>query len=114
MINYTNILDAVNRVNGHRAGIIVSPLENQLTLSLLVYKDRGEFDGTIMSAIECLTQAAYEIEVETFIIKDWAGNTCFKGKRFNTFEDAEEFLCLTLDDEYETDRQEYEITEVKS
>lgn len=27
-----------------------------------------------------------------FIIKDWAGNTCFKGKTFPSFEDAWEFL----------------------
>lgn len=27
-----------------------------------------------------------------YIIKDWAGNTCFKGKQFPSFEDAWEFL----------------------
>lgn len=37
-------------------------LERQLLGSLLVYKSRGEFDGTFESAIECLKQAEYEIE----------------------------------------------------
>lgn len=44
-----------------------------------------------------------------YLIQDWTGNTCFKGKTFKTWDDAEEFLCVTLDNEYETDRQEYYI-----
>lgn len=47
-----------------------------------------------------------------FIIEDWAGNICFKGQEFNTFDDAEDFLSEKLGDEYETDRQEYEIVEL--
>lgn len=43
-----------------------------------------------------------------WIIKDWAGNTCFYGKTFKSFDDAEEYLCINLDD-YDEDRQEYEI-----
>ena len=42
-----------------------------------------------------------------WIIKDWAGNICFKGKTFKDFDDAEEFLSIKLGDDYETDRQEY-------
>lgn len=49
-----------------------------------------------------------------YIIKDWAGNICFKGKLFDTFEEANDWLCEQLDEDYELDRQEYEITEVKS
>lgn len=45
---------------------------------------------------------------QPFVIKDWAGNLMDFG-RFETFEDAEDFLCEKLDDNYETDRQEYEI-----
>ena len=37
-------------------------LEAQLARSLRVYQDRGEFDGSLESAIECLTLAEYEIE----------------------------------------------------
>lgn len=33
----------------------------QLMQSLEIYKERGEFDGTLNSAIECLTLAGYEI-----------------------------------------------------
>jgi len=50
----------------------------------------------------------------TFVIKDWAGNLIqFKGRptHFNTWDDAEEVLSDELDDNYETDRQEYEIIE---
>lgn len=47
-------------------------------------------------------------------IFDWAGNLCFDGKGFSSFEDAESFLCEKLDDNYETDRQEYEITQSES
>lgn len=46
-----------------------------------------------------------------WIIKDWAGNTCFFGKKFKSFEDGEEFLSEQLGDDYEEDRQEYEIEE---
>jgi len=44
-----------------------------------------------------------------FIIRDWAGNTCFYGKSFKSFDDAESFLCTTLGDSYDTDREEYYI-----
>lgn len=46
-----------------------------------------------------------------FIIQDWAGNVMNFGT-FNTFDDAEEFLCLKLDENYETDRGEYYIVEI--
>lgn len=49
-----------------------------------------------------------------WIIKDWIGNICFKGQKFDSFNDAEEFLCEKLDEDYELDRQEYEITEVET
>lgn len=35
---------------------------------------------------------------QTFIIKDWAGNICFCGREFESFEDAWGFI-------YETDPQ---------
>lgn len=43
-----------------------------------------------------------------WVIRDWAGNLMDFGA-FKTFDDAEEFLCIKLDDNYETDRGEYEI-----
>lgn len=49
-----------------------------------------------------------------WIIKDWAGNFIkFNGRpsHFESFDDAEEVLCEELDDNYETDREEYYITE---
>jgi hypothetical protein len=50
----------------------------------------------------------------SWIIQDWAGNTLFKGKEFQTFDDAEAFLCEFFDDngwDYDVERQEYEICE---
>ena len=51
-----------------------------------------------------------------FVIKDWAGNLIkFKGRPyiFDSFDDAEEVLCEELDENYETDRQEYEIQPIE-
>lgn len=36
---------------------------------------------------------------ETWIIQDWAGNTCFQGKEFKSFEDGWGFIYETIDDE---------------
>ncbi len=48
-----------------------------------------------------------------YIIQDWAGNLItFLNTRpieYESFDDAEEVLCEELDDNYETDRQEYYI-----
>lgn len=50
-----------------------------------------------------------------FIIKDWAGNDLtYHHGVFKTWSDAECALSIFLADEYETDRGEYYITEVKS
>lgn len=51
-----------------------------------------------------------------FTIKDWAGNQIkFKNRPYlyDSFDDAEEVLSEELDNNYETDRQEYVITEVE-
>lgn len=45
---------------------------------------------------------------EPWIIIDWTGRLMNFG-RFKSFDDAEEFLCEKLNDDYETDRQEYFI-----
>lgn len=45
---------------------------------------------------------------QPWVIQDWAGNLMNFG-RFESFEDAEDFLSEKLDDDYETDRQEYYI-----
>ncbi len=42
-----------------------------------------------------------------WIIKDWAGNLCFHGRRFVSFENGEAWLCEKLGEAYETDRGEY-------
>jgi uncharacterized protein (UPF0128 family) len=52
--------------------------------------------------------------VNKFIILDWAGNECFGGREFKSFDAAESFLSKKLGDDYETDRQEYEIEETEN
>ena len=50
-----------------------------------------------------------------YVIYDWAGNLKFNGKRFATFEDAEEFLSEYFDKngmEYEEWRDEYFIQSI--
>jgi hypothetical protein len=47
-----------------------------------------------------------------YIIKDWADNRPFGEQQFSSFEEAEEYLSEYLGDSYDTDRQEYYITEV--
>lgn len=47
-----------------------------------------------------------------YLIKDWAGNITFSGRTWSSFDAAEEFLSIFLDDLYETDREEYYIDEI--
>lgn len=51
-----------------------------------------------------------------YIIQDWAGNTCFFGKTFKSFHDADSFLSEKFehlsDRAYEEERGEYYIEEV--
>ena len=35
-----------------------------------------------------------------FIIKDWAGNICFNGLDFKTFDEADEYLTLQIEQIY--------------
>jgi hypothetical protein len=46
-----------------------------------------------------------------WVILDWTGSKMFSGD-FNSFDDAEDFLCIFLSDSYDEDRQEYFIQEV--
>ncbi len=51
-----------------------------------------------------------------YIILDWAGNKCFAGFTFESFDDAEEFLCEFFYQEemdYEEWRGEYVICELQ-
>ncbi len=36
----------------------------QIRLSLLTYEERGEYDGSLLSAMECLLDAEYELDTE--------------------------------------------------
>jgi len=50
-----------------------------------------------------------------FRIYDWAGNDIFDGENFSSFSDAEEYLTEFLTEsnkDYDTERGEYEISEV--
>lgn len=56
-VKYRELIDAINIVYGFR-----KEPHTQISMALQLYKDRGEFDGTVLSAIECLQQAEYEID----------------------------------------------------
>lgn len=59
MLKLKEINQAVKIVNQSK----LQPSDaNQIIMSLMVYKDRGEFDGSMYSAFECLELAGYEIE----------------------------------------------------
>jgi hypothetical protein len=62
MIRYQDLVDAINACNGFRQAPVAGTLESQLVGSLRVYQRRGEFDGTVASAKECLELAGYEFE----------------------------------------------------
>lgn len=44
-----------------------------------------------------------------YIIIDWACNRIFPDKDFNSFDEAEEFLSIYLNNSYDNDRGEYDI-----
>lgn len=46
-------------------------------------------------------------------IIDWAGNVKFQDQKFDSFDDAEEFLSEKLGDEYDDERGEFDIVSVK-
>lgn len=57
--------------------------------------------------------AVITVEVNMWIIKDWADNHIFNGQEFNSFEDAEEFLTEFMycnDISYDESRSEYVIS----
>lgn len=50
----------------------------------------------------------------SYNIEDWAGNTCFQGQQFASFDDGEDYLIRELSESYDEDRQEYFIVEAES
>lgn len=82
-----------------KRALIDSPLRNKLTP-----EQQKELQVASTSLLS-------KIITSSWIIHDWAGNVMFNGQKFNSFDDAEEFLSEKLDNTYETDRQEYEIVE---
>ena len=66
MKNYNELIHAINIVNGcPMEGIHIGSFVKQLAISLRVYADRGEFDGTVDSAIDCLNLAGYEFQKDS-------------------------------------------------
>lgn len=56
MITQNQILDAMVLASLDLTGTC------QLARSLTLYRDRGEYNGTLQSAIDCLQQADYEVQ----------------------------------------------------
>jgi hypothetical protein len=64
MISRLEVLKAMQMLENPVGYLNCSAVHKQLAGSLEVYQRRGEYDGTIKSAIECLELAGYEIEGE--------------------------------------------------
>ena len=47
--------------------------------------------------------------MSTWIIKDWAGNICFKGEEFETFDEAWDFLYEQYPDDGDLDEDDQEV-----
>jgi hypothetical protein len=74
MVNYLDMLNAVNRVLGWREGIPMTQYEQKLSETLETYKLSGVFDGTMESAKECLEMAGYELDqnvLKFYRSKEW-------------------------------------------
>ena len=48
-----------------------------------------------------------------WIIQDWAGNVCFGGAEFDSFDDAEEFISNQLEHDYDEFRGEFYIVNME-
>jgi len=62
MIRLENVKKAIAMINSPSEWLNCDAVEKQLAMALELYQDRGEFDGTLISAIDCLELACYEIE----------------------------------------------------
>ncbi len=60
MITYIDLIIAMNRVLGWREGIPLGLFERELSETLTYSVPK--FDGTVDSAIQCLTAAGYQFE----------------------------------------------------
>jgi len=61
VITKSEVLSAMNLLSAPSGYLSATATEKQLASSLEVYERRGEFDGSLESAIECLERAEYEI-----------------------------------------------------
>lgn len=64
MIRIEDVQKAMRMLDNPMEYLSCEALHKQLAMSLEVYQDRGEFDGTVESAVECLEMAQYEIDSE--------------------------------------------------
>lgn len=62
MIPLEIVKRAVELVNSDWYGFTWNSVGNQIVMTLRLYKEREEFDGSLESAIECLKLTQYEVE----------------------------------------------------
>ena len=65
MITKKQIQSAIDLLNDKKSWYRCRPLTQSICRSLVTYKNRKEFDGTINSAVDCLSLAGYEIRGES-------------------------------------------------
>lgn len=61
-IRIEHVQKAMRMVDNPREYLSCEALDKQLAMALELYQSRGEYDGTIESAVECLELAAFEFE----------------------------------------------------
>lgn len=62
MIRIEDVQKAIRMVENPMEYLSCEALHKQLAMALELYQDRGEFDGTVSSAVECLELACFEIQ----------------------------------------------------
>lgn len=64
MVSYIHAVSAVNILNNNPvpSWISESSYIKQLVFSLQVYKDRKEFQGDMITALQCLQLACYDLD----------------------------------------------------
>jgi len=60
-IRIEDVQKAMRMLDNPREYLFCEALHKQLAGSLEVYEGRGEYDGTLASALECLRLAEYEV-----------------------------------------------------
>ena len=66
MLTKQDIKEGMRLLREMHRSLFASVEAKQVAGALEVYEDRGEYDGSYYSAVECLKQAEYEIDEQEY------------------------------------------------